>query len=94
MEQVIAKMRADWSVIAKARLESGEWTAEDVKDIGAAVAVAVAAKSPDQIAMWSRWLADLAAWACAWNLICRGAEVAMRAKAAEVKAAAAAKKAG
>ena len=31
------------------------------------------------------WLADLAAWVTAWNLICRGSEAAMKRKAKEAR---------
>lgn len=86
MENLIAKMRADWAVVAKARVESGEWKPEDEKEIGLAVKAAVESRQPEVIAMWARWLADLAAWACAYNLIIRGVESGIRAKAAEEKA--------
>lgn len=86
MEKLIAKMRADWTVVAQARVESGEWTAEDEKDIGQAVRAAVESKQPEVIGMWARWLADLSAWTCAYNLIIRSAEAGIRAKAAEEKA--------
>jgi hypothetical protein len=78
MDEVIAKMRADWVVVAKARRESGEWTAQDEEDIGDAIKDAVARNDAPAVACWSGWLADLSAWVVAWNLICRGSEQRMR----------------
>lgn len=83
MDAVIAKMRADWSVVAAARKGSGEWTDSDEADIAAAIRSAIEAKDRTVIACWSRWLSDLAAWVTAWNLICRGSEAAMKCAARE-----------
>lgn len=78
MDALIAKMRADWVVVAAARRESGDWTEQDEQEIGEAIKAAVAAKDRNVLACWSRWLADLSAWVTAWNLICRGSEKRMR----------------
>lgn len=86
MEQLIAKMRADWPLIAESRRATGDWTEQDEQEIGAAIKAAVDSKDAAVIAMWARWLADLSAWCCAWRLIVRGSEAAMRAKAIEHKA--------
>lgn len=61
MELIIAKMRADWPVVAADRRSCGDWTEQDEKEIGAAVAAVVAKKDADSICMWARWLADLSA---------------------------------
>lgn len=84
-EQLVAKMRADWSVVAQFRRESGDWTESDEADILAAIKSAIDAGDRNAIACWSRWLADLSAWVTAWNLICRGAETSMKAAAREHK---------
>jgi len=80
-EQLVAKMRADWSVVAQFRRDSGDWTESEEADILAAIKAAIDAGDRNAIACWSRWLADLSAWVTAWNLICRGSEAAMRAEA-------------
>lgn len=85
MDAVIAKMRADWSVVAAARKGSGDWTDADEAEMAAAIRAAIDAKDRNVIACWSRWLADLAAWVTAWNLICRGSEAAMKAAARDHK---------
>jgi len=86
MQELIDKMRADWSVVAAHRVAAKEWTKEDEIEIGQAIKAAIDAKDRNAIACWSRWLADLSAWVTAWNLICRGSEAAMRAAAKEHKA--------
>jgi len=86
MENLIAKMRADWTIVAADRVARGEWTAEDEEDIGLAIKAAVTSGQRETIAMWARWLADLSAWVCARNLIVRGAEAGIRAAAAEERA--------
>jgi len=80
-EQVVAKMRADWAVVAQNRRESGDWTESEEADILSAIKAAIDAGDKAIIACWSRWLADLSAWVTAWNLICRGSEAAMRTEA-------------
>lgn len=77
-EQLVAKMRADWSVVAQFRRDSGDWTESEEADILAAIKAAIDAGDRNAIACWSRWLADLSAWVTAWNLICRGSEAAMK----------------
>ncbi len=86
MDALIAKMRADWVVVAAARRESGDWTEQDEQEIGEAIKRAVAAKDRNVLACWSRWLADLSAWVTAWNLVCRGSEACMKAAAREQRA--------
>jgi hypothetical protein len=86
MQELIDKMRADWSVVAAHLVAAKEWTKEDEIEIGQAIKAAIDAKDRNAIACWSRWLADLSAWVTAWNLICRGSEAAMRAAANEHKA--------
>lgn len=86
MDALIAKMRADWVVVAAARRETGDWTQQDEQEIGEAIKAAVAAKDRNVLACWSRWLADLSAWVTAWNLVCRGSESSMKAAAREQRA--------
>jgi len=78
VDQLIAKMRADWLVVAESRRSSGDWTEEDERDIAQAIKAAIEAKDRNALACWSRWLADLSAWVTAWNLICRGSEASMK----------------
>jgi hypothetical protein len=61
MKLIIAKMRADWPVVARDRRQCGEWTEADEKEIGAEVAKAIESKDERLICCWARYLADLAA---------------------------------
>ena len=56
-DAVIAKMRADWSVVSASRKGSGDWSDADEADIAAAIREAIKAKDRTVIACWSRWLA-------------------------------------
>jgi len=85
MNAVVEKMRADWILVSEARKASGDWTDEEAQDIAAAIRAAIEAKDRTVIACWSSWLADLAAWVTAWNLICRGSEAEMKRKAKEAR---------
>lgn len=78
MEQVIAKMRADFVRVAAVRKERKDWSEEDEREIGAAIKAAIDAKDPDMILSWAAWLADLAAAIAAWDLIVRGSLARMR----------------
>ena len=69
MKSIVAKMRADWPVIAENRRESGEWTEEDEKEIGLAVKEAIASNDPDLICRWARYLADLSALAIGLRVV-------------------------
>ena len=71
MQQIIAKMRADWVIVAKDRREAGEWTEADEVEIGGEVKTAIAQKDPDLICCWARYLADLSAIALGLKVIAR-----------------------
>jgi len=82
MELTIAKMRADFSLVAKACLESGEWSEADVSEFGAAIKAACERKDDACIILWARDLA-LRANDCLYRqLVVRGVEATMRARAA------------
>lgn len=80
MQLMLNKMRADFELVAKARRESGEWSEEDVKEFNAAIKQAKDANDHTNLALWARWLADLAAGVVFFNLVVRAAEAGMRAK--------------
>lgn len=61
MKTIIAKMRADWPVVARDRRDCGEWTEADEAEIGAEVAKAIASGDERLICCWARYLADLSA---------------------------------
>ncbi len=61
MKTIIAKMRADWVVVAEDRRALGDWSETDEAEIGAAVRDAINKGDQDLIALWARWLADLSA---------------------------------
>ncbi|MER2518612.1 MAG: hypothetical protein ABTR92_19815 [Candidatus Accumulibacter phosphatis] len=78
MQGVIHKMRADFALVSENRRAAGEWSDQDVSEIGAAIKAAIATNDAAMLACWSLWLADLSVWVMAWNLICRGSEARMR----------------
>ena len=41
MQELIAKMRADWTVVAAHRVAAKEWTTEDEIEIGQAIKAAI-----------------------------------------------------
>lgn len=61
MKTIIAKMRADWVVVAEDRRALGDWSEDDEQEIGSAVRAAIQKGDQDLIALWARWLADLSA---------------------------------
>lgn len=71
MQQIIAKMRADWSVVAQDRRDAGEWSAEDEAEIGNEIKAAIASKDADRICCWGRYLADLSALALGLKVIAK-----------------------
>lgn len=86
MELMLNKMRADFAVVAEARKAAGEWSAEDIKEFTAAIKAAIDGKDMTAIALWSRWLSDLATGVVFFNMIIRATEAGMRVKAAEERA--------
>ena len=71
MQQIIAKMRADWSVVAQDRREAGEWSEADETDIGNEIKAAIAKQDPDLLCCWARYLADLSALAVGLKVIAK-----------------------
>jgi hypothetical protein len=71
MQQIIAKMRADWTVVAQDRREAGEWSAEDETEIGEEIKAVIASKNADSICCWARYLADLSAIALGLKVIAK-----------------------
>lgn len=78
MNEIIAKMRADWAIVAKDRRDAGEWTETDEAEIGEAVKAAVDSGKEEQIILWSRWLADLSASTIALKAIILGIDTRIR----------------
>lgn len=78
MKAIIDKMRADFVLLSEHRLATGEWTQEGQAEIGQAIKQAIESGDQVQIAMWSRWLADLACWVTAWRMICAPIEEHIR----------------
>lgn len=81
MKAVVAKMRADFARVAEVRKVRGDWSAEDEREIGAAIKAAIDKQDPDMISSWALWLADLSCSIAAWDLIVRGSVARMRAQA-------------
>jgi len=86
MELTIAKMRADFGVVAAACKASGEWTEADIGEFGAAIKAAVARKDDACIILWARDMAIRANAVLYHQLVVRGVEASMRARAAAEKA--------
>jgi len=84
MKAIIEKMRADFVVVTQDRIASGEWSAGDADDIGNAIRSVVESGDQSGIAMWARWLADLAAFVTAWTLVVRATEGRMREEARRI----------
>lgn len=74
MKTIIAKMRADWSVVAADRRAAGEWSEKDEVEIGDEIKAAIARGEPDEICRWGRYLADLSALALGLKVIARRPE--------------------
>ena len=87
-DSLIAKMRADFRVVAEDRLAAGDWSQKDVDEIGAAIKAAIEGKS-DAAPLWARWLSDLAASTVALSAIIAASSARMRLEAAKQHQAAA-----
>lgn len=85
MKALIDKMRADFTVVAADRKAEGEWSDDDIADIGAAIKAAIAANNTETIVLWARWLADLAAPTVALKAIIASVGSSMRKAAADRK---------
>lgn len=90
MDLMLKKLRADFDLVARARLEAGEWSEDDIKEFSACIKACVDGKDHVNLASWARWLADLAHSVIFFNMVVKGSEVAMRNAAAAERA----KKAG
>ena len=61
MENVIAKMRTDFDMVARVRCEGGSWRREDAAEASHAIKSAIASNNRELMLCWARWLADLSA---------------------------------
>jgi hypothetical protein len=91
MEQLISKMRADFVLVAKACVESGEWTEADKNEFGAAIKAACERKDEAIIILWARDMAIRANDCLYRTLVVKGVEAAMRGRAADERTRAAGK---
>jgi len=78
MNEIITKMRVDWTIVAQDRRACGEWTETDEAEIGEAVKAAVTAGQQEQIILWARWLGDLSASTIALKVIILGIDTRIR----------------
>ena len=69
MKALIDKMRADYWIVAEDRKAAGEWSEQDIEDIGAAIKAAIEGGGRDTIVCWALWLADLSASTVAFKSI-------------------------
>lgn len=86
MKALINTMRANFDLLAEHRLSTGEWSEAEKIEIGQAIRAAIESKDNVQIAMWGRWLADLAAWLTGWRLVCAPIDELIRLRVAQDKA--------
>lgn len=86
MELTIAKMRADFGLVSTACKESGEWSEADIKEFGAAIKAACESKDDACIILWARDMAIRANAVLYHQLVVRGVEASMRARAAAERA--------
>lgn len=86
---ILKKMRADFDMVARARKTDGEWSDDDIKEFSAAIRTATESNDATAVALWARWLSDLATGVVYFTMVVRAAETAMRAKSDAVKAASA-----
>lgn len=85
MKALIDKMRADFKVVAEDRKAEGDWSDEEIADIGDAIKEAISAKNTETIVLWARWLADLSASTVALKAIIASVGSSMRKAAADRK---------
>ncbi|MER2537654.1 MAG: hypothetical protein ABTQ26_00280 [Azonexus sp.] len=85
MELTIGKMRADFGLVAKACKDSGEWSEADVREFGEAIKAAIERKDEACIILWARDMAIRANDCLYRQLVVRGVEASIRARAAAEK---------
>ena len=86
MKALLDKMRVDFRVVADDRKASGDWSDQDIADIGAAIKAATEGGDRDTVVCWARWLADRAAATVAFKAIVAVTGARMRTAAADQKA--------
>lgn len=69
MKALLDKMRADYRIVAEDRKAAGEWSEQDIADIGAAIKSATEGGDRDTIVCWARWMADLSASTVAFKSV-------------------------
>lgn len=90
MTDLLNKLRADFELVSKHLIESGEWSRDDAAEFGAAIKGAVDRKDDEIVILWARDMSIRANAVLYHALVIRGVEASMRARAA----AEAARKAG
>lgn len=79
-ETMIAKLRADFVVVADARRASGDWTEADEKEIALAIKSSVDSGNPESLTFWALYFSDLAHTLTTCALLVRIAEGRIRAQ--------------
>lgn len=82
MSDLLNKLRADFELVSKHCIESGEWSKEDAAEFGAAIKATVERKDDATLVLWARDMAVRANAVLYHTLVVRGVEVTMRARAA------------
>ena len=78
MKTVIAKMRTDFDMVAKQKLQDGSWDQQTVSEAGQMIKQLIEAEDHTGMMLWARWLADISAAIVFHDLVVKHAEAAIR----------------
>lgn len=87
MSDLLNKLRADFELVSKRCIESGEWSKADADEFGAAIKAAVDRKDDAILVLWARDIAIRANAVVYHDMVVRGIEATIRARAAAEKVA-------
>lgn len=87
IDDLLPKLRADFDLVATHCLESGEWTPEDKAEFNAAIKAVLNRRDETLLILWARDMSLRANAIIYHNLVVRGVEASIRARAAAEKVA-------
>lgn len=87
MTDLLPKLRADFELVGKHCLESGEWSKDDFKEFGAAIKTVADQKDNAMLVLWARDMAIRANAVLYQVMVCRSIDEQMRARVAKGEAA-------
>lgn len=86
MSDLLSKLRADFELVSRHSLESGEWTEADRAEFGEAIKAAVDRKDEAILILWARDMAIRANDVLYRQMVVCSVNAGMRARIAEEKA--------